>query len=194
MKFSILIAAIPSRISLLTELLEKLELQRKPDVEILVLMDNRKRSVGQKRTDLLNIANGEYIAFVDDDDTVSPDYIGTIITTLNNNPGVDVMTFTQITSFPDGRKQTCKYSVNFEYKSTDTEWKGIPAHTMVWRKDLVKNISFPHIDCTEDVAWCKLASAQVTTEVSINKVLYFYRFDGSKSMAVPANHKNARPQ
>lgn len=194
MKFSILIAAIPSRITLLSELLDNLEPMRRSDVEILVFMDDRKRSVGKKRTELINLANGEYISFIDDDDTVADNYVEKIINTLNANQGVDVMTFTQITSFPDGRKQTCKYSVDFDYESTDTEWQGLPAHTMVWRKDLVKDIEFPDMDCTEDVQWCKRASAQVKTEVSIEDELYFYRFDESKSMAVLSHHKNARPQ
>lgn len=192
MKFSILIAAIPSRIQLLAELLEKLEPQRRPDIEIIVFLDDRKRSVGKKRTELINLANGDYIAFIDDDDTVADNYVERIVNTLESNRGVDVMTFTQITSFPDGRKQTCTYSVNFDYKSNDTEWQGLPAHTMVWKKELVKDVEFPDVDCTEDVQWCKLVSAKVNSEVSIEDVLYFYRFDESKSMAVLKHHKNSR--
>ncbi|SCM92825.1 Uncharacterized protein BWINRASL_01028 [Bacillus mycoides] len=41
--------------------------QNKP-VEILVLLENKKRTTGEKRNILVEQAKGEYVAFVDDDE------------------------------------------------------------------------------------------------------------------------------
>lgn len=79
MKLSILILSIPSRLSnFLPTLLQNLLKQAEPfknQVEILTLIDNKVRSIGKKRQNLIDIAEGEYIAFIDDDDRVSDNYI-----------------------------------------------------------------------------------------------------------------------
>lgn len=79
MLWSILICGIPERYHsvqpLLYSLLEKQSVARMPDVELLYFMDNRRRSVGAKRNDLLRAARGEYISFIDDDDDVSDKYV-----------------------------------------------------------------------------------------------------------------------
>ena len=83
MLWSILIAAIPERYhsvqGLLHSLLETQSVARRPDVELLYLMDNRRRTVGAKRNDLLGMAKGEYISFIDDDDEVATDYVERIL-------------------------------------------------------------------------------------------------------------------
>jgi glycosyltransferase involved in cell wall biosynthesis len=48
-------------------------------VEHLILMDNKRRTVGEKRDALLRAAKGNYVAFVDDDDFISPDYVSLIL-------------------------------------------------------------------------------------------------------------------
>jgi glycosyltransferase involved in cell wall biosynthesis len=205
MKFSILITAIPERLELLNLLVSDLKKQIDTEfqvgevtAEVLVLLDNRQRSVGSKRNDLLRMAQGEYIAYIDDDDVVEPDYVRTILRALCDNQGVDVLTFKQLTrfppehGFPNGKVQMCIYSIHYEYESSPEEWRGKPAHTMVWRRDLVKDIRFPEQDNQEDIAWCKLASEAATTEVQLDKVLYTYRHDPSKSYAVPETHENSR--
>jgi Glycosyl transferase family 2 len=79
MIWSILIAGIPERYHvvhpLLLSLLEHQAVARMPDVELLYLLDNRRRSVGAKRNALLGAATGEYVSFVDDDDQVANDYV-----------------------------------------------------------------------------------------------------------------------
>lgn len=196
MKFSILILSIPERLKKLSELLDILrpQCENNPDVEILVLTDNRKRSVGSKRSSLLQLAQGEYLAFIDDDDLVSTDYVDVILKTLRDYPDLDVLTFTQIVSFPNGSLTMCKYSVNFQYESGPGWWRGLPAHTMVWKRDLVKDIPFPNKDWQEDLDWCKVASKKVTRELIIEDELYHYRKNYDESMAVKEGHKNERKQ
>jgi hypothetical protein len=57
---SILIPSIPERMGMLNKLLEHLNLLfNKEWVEILVLMDNKSMSIGEKRIRLLSIAKGK---------------------------------------------------------------------------------------------------------------------------------------
>ena len=64
MILSILICSIEERNQKLQRLLALLAKQATPDVEVLTSIDNKKKSVGQKRNELLDRARGQYVAFV----------------------------------------------------------------------------------------------------------------------------------
>jgi len=78
---SILTPSVPSRLEQLNALRAMLASQIGDQlaVEHLILIDNKRRTVGEKRDNLLRIALGRYVAFVDDDDFVSEDYINEIV-------------------------------------------------------------------------------------------------------------------
>lgn len=79
--FSILIPCIPERMNMAAQLYRKLHQQiadAKANVEVLCLIDDCRMSVGTKRQKLLDIARGDYIAFVDDDDDVTDRYVPAI--------------------------------------------------------------------------------------------------------------------
>ena len=83
MKLSILICTVPSRVgnflpAAVTELQRQIDSSGQGQVELIYLGDNKQRTVGRKRNDLLQLAQGEYVAFVDDDDRVAPNYISRI--------------------------------------------------------------------------------------------------------------------
>ena len=91
---SILTPTIPSRKEQLSKLSEKIAKQSNDlAVEHLSFADNRTRTIGAKRQSLLDIARGEYIAFVDDDDDIEPDYVSEILLAIKQGP--DVITFEQ---------------------------------------------------------------------------------------------------
>src|SRR4030095_2341394 len=66
---------------------------RNDPVEHLVLLDNKKRTVGEKRDALMRAARGDYISFVDDDDMIALDYVALILQKIRLAP--DVITFMQ---------------------------------------------------------------------------------------------------
>ena len=41
--------------------------------------DNKKRTIGKKRDEMLKLAQGKYVTFVDDDDRISDDYVDEIM-------------------------------------------------------------------------------------------------------------------
>ena len=87
-KLSILIPSTPNRVAnkmlkLFTSLEEQVaKLSNPDDVELLVFLDNKRRSIGYKRESLLYIARGDFVAFMDDDDVVHDFYIEELLKLL----------------------------------------------------------------------------------------------------------------
>jgi glycosyltransferase involved in cell wall biosynthesis len=203
--WSILIAAIPERFhtaqGLLFSLLESQSVARMQDVELLYLMDNRRRSVGAKRNDLLQMARGEYLSFIDDDDEVATDYVQkiyrTIAKTRKEDPPADVICFPQkATLLPSGVIHDCAYSLSHwanrkpeerrQLAKTDDPnvlaWSGPPAHTMCWRSEIAKGAEFLEQNFGEDVDWVDKVCMKAKNELIIcGEPLYFYNFNEQRT-------------
>jgi glycosyltransferase involved in cell wall biosynthesis len=209
--WSILISGIPERYHsaqpLLYSLLEAQSVARMPDVELLYFLDNKRRLVGAKRNDLLNAARGEYVSFIDDDDEVAPDYVrrihDAIVASRKQPQPADVICFPQRAILqPHGVTHECTYSLaHFHNRAPENRrqlaprqnpdgavspnslnWTGPPAHTMVWRREIVKDIRFPAQTFGEDVAWVDAACEKAASEICLDGgPLYIYRFDEARS-------------
>lgn len=181
---SILIPSIPSRIEkYLVPLYRRLEdLVGPRPVEILSCIDNKKRSIGLKRDALVQQAIGDYVAFVDDDDEVTDNYVTSIIGAIVQIPGVDVIAFKQWVTINDGNKFTVDFSINHvneEAKHINGVWQDIkrqPFHICAWRRDLAQKYRFPDASYGEDWHWAKRVLEEVKTEARIDKHLHFYRY------------------
>ena len=180
--FSVLVMSVPSRIRTFTpNLLEALNEQiekTSANVEVLCLYDNKKRSVGEKRNDMLSLANGEYFAFVDDDDRIADDYIESITNSINESRGCDCIVYDCICTIDGGPPRYCQYGIEYPPNNliSQSQWRGKPAHTMTWRTELVKSIDFPPLKEGEDFAWVNKAWPLIDQQVRIEKVLYYYDF------------------
>ena len=205
MLWSILIAGIPERYHsvqpLLYSLLETQAVARRPDVELLYLLDNRRRLVGAKRNDLLHAARGEFVSFIDDDDEVAANYVDKVLAGIAQarRESADVVCFPQrATLSPAGITHECTYSIKYLERPLDQRrqltptdrsstqgtlnWSGPPAHTMIWRRELVKDIPFEDKQFGEDVLWCDMAASRAKREIQIpGDPLYFYKFDAERS-------------
>jgi glycosyltransferase involved in cell wall biosynthesis len=87
---SILICTIDGRESFLQSLLQNIENQIKgyeKEIEVVVCKDNKERTIGSKRNELLQGCIGEWACFIDDDDQIAEDYIPKAIKILKEeNP------------------------------------------------------------------------------------------------------------
>ena len=211
MHWSILIAGIPERFHsvqpLLYKLLETQNVARMPDVELLYLMDNKRRPVGAKRNELFDAAKGEYVSFIDDDDDVHPEYVRRVYRAIRaarkSDAPPDVICFRQTASLVQhGVTHDCHYSLKY-WKDREPaqrrvlepaidddgkplpnvlKWTGPPAHTMAWRRETVAGIWFPEEQFGEDVAWVDAACGRAKTEVQIDGgPLYIYKFNDMTS-------------
>lgn len=190
MKLSILIPTLDIRKRMLETLLADLWGQAKRfglehELEVLTSTDDGKKKVGAKRNELIERAQGEFVAFVDDDDEVADDYVRLVCETIAQNPGADCIGFRGIFTRPGGAHQRqVVYSVN--YKS-GFEKGGVycrpPCHLTPVRRSIASRFKYGDVSLGEDAGWSNsvLAEKVLNKEAFVDKVLYHYRFNPKAS-------------
>ncbi|MCV2360857.1 hypothetical protein LNV08_17930 [Paucibacter sp. TC2R-5] len=174
-KWSILVPTLPARRELRKRLLDILEPQvaRYPDVELLVLEDNRSRQYGPKLQAMIDIAQGEYVNFVDDDDVISEHYVDTIYPLLT---GVDCVGFSARVSVEGGPFKSVFYSIkNKVWVDAPEGYYRNPQHLTPIRRELVLQVPWVgHYGA--DRTWShKMASkGLLKTENVTDEILYTY--------------------
>jgi len=180
MKLSILICTTETRVNnFLPVIVQELALQSKDlPVEVLYLGDNKKRSVGQKRNDLIDLAQGEYFTFVDDDDRVAPTYVKDILKQIEKQP--DLITFYAFRMHNGKNDRIVMYDFRYpKDENKEGRYQRMPNHLMCWRKEAVKDFRFIASNYGEDSDWAKRikTQAKIKKVVEIKKVLYYYDFN-----------------
>lgn len=155
---------------------EALPKERQDMVEILILADNKRMMLGEKRNVMVDMAQGEYVAFVDDDDRLEPDYIASLLTAIES--GSDVITFHVSVKLNGGDAKIAKYSKDYGHDyNTAAEYHRIPNHICCVKRELSRKSSFPNIKYGEDSAYAKVLLPYLLTEHRIERVLYHYDWD-----------------
>jgi len=155
------------------ETLPEVDQQR---VEILFLMDNKIIGLGEKRNMMVDMARGEYLEFVDDDDEIEPDLISSILAAIDEHHP-DVVTFLAAVTINGGDPKPCVYSTRWKRDSnTASEYRRIPNHICAVRKEVARNASFPNVPKGEDSGFSKLLLPHLKTEHHIPRVLYRYAY------------------
>jgi glycosyltransferase involved in cell wall biosynthesis len=186
---SVLILSIPSRFDMMRKIYEKIVSQvGSLPVEVLVLIDNKKITIGNKRTALVNAAEGKYLAFMDDDDDVSDDYIRELVAAAERD--VDVIVFNELATLDGGSPFTVRCGLEYvnepSRKNNNGQWvdiKRIPWHWCAWRSELAKTERVPDSNYGEDALWCERLKAKAKTQYRIDKVLRYYIYNRSTSEA-----------
>ena len=176
-QLSILICSLLERKdTFLSKLLDNINQQivNKP-VEVLILIDNANRPVGTKRNDLLKLAKGKYVSFIDDDDRISNDYVDSILQEINEwEP--DVIVFDAIISFNGNYPKLVKYGREYDYCEKPEAYYRHPNHLMVHKKENITEY-FKDIKTGEDDEWALRMLPRIVTQSRIDKVLYYYDFN-----------------
>ena len=189
---SILIPATPKRYhSHLWPLWSKLQaqldaLQQSKAVELLVFLDNRQRTIGEKRDALVQISRGRFVAFCDDDDDVSDDYLSSLLKVAENAAdGVSVITFEQL-AVVNGVSAICSFSLDHPNQPfKQPRFKRNAWHVCAWRGDLARRYRFPANNYGEDWGWARHLVMEAQGEIHIPRVLHTYRYDDAISEAPP---------
>jgi glycosyltransferase involved in cell wall biosynthesis len=173
---SILIPTVIDREAKLSSLLRVLgpQVACRSEVELLVLPDARQMPIGDKRNRLVELASGEYVVFVDDDDAVTTDYVPVILNALATRP--DVVCFPVLVR-GHGREKLCRYHPSFTHSDLPQEYRRKPNHLMVWRRELVSRTPFPSLRFGEDTAWAEKMALLAGRVAIIDRSLYTYQFD-----------------
>ncbi len=157
-------------------------------VEILYFKDNQTVSLGTKRNELVNLAKGEYVCFLDDDDDVSDDYVELIYNALKTNP--DCVSCVGIVSMPNHAPRKFIHSLKYHYAFMKGAISCSPVyHLNTMKRSIAIQIKFPEQNYNEDTTWSKRLhdSKLLKTEVDVkdNKPIYFYQYNPATSEAVP---------
>lgn len=187
MKLSVLIPSVPARRAMALALYDSIAQQSEGlPVEILLLLDNKQRSIGKKREALVRLAQGRFLTFVDDDDMVLNGYVPKLVESIRLDPDVDVITFDSLCQINDAEPVEVWHSCAFENEEYNPRgFKRKPWHIHAWRRDFVAPYSFPDISYGEDWGWCKQFVPLVRREGSIqgDDPLYLYRYNSAVSEA-----------
>lgn len=190
-KLSILIPSIPSRLEKsIAQYNRIMQIVGDRDIEVLMLTDNKKRTIGEKREALKNIAQGKYFMFVDDDDRLDENMDDLYAATAKD---VDVITFLQSCRNPDGSRYIIDFGLGnpVEHNTKDGKYldsKRPPFHVCAWNTSF-KRYKYPNVSYGEDWGWVKKCLVVAKTEYHINRILHYYDFDPAVTEAsTQSNH------
>jgi len=184
MILSILIPTLKSREFLFNELRKSIQdqidkLAGRDQVEILSICDSGEISIGAKRNRLLHLAKGKYIAFVDDDDAVSENYVEKVLRATESDPDVVGM---RLTHFVNGKLYgNTIHSLQYEnwqnIAGPDGIWKFFrnPNHLNPVRRELAIEICFPDKSVGEDKDYSMNILRLLKNETMIDdEPIYYY--------------------
>lgn len=145
-------------------------------VEIIMLTDNKKMMLGHKRNVMVDIAQGKYIAFVDDDDRIASNYIAELLKATATD--ADCIVFKAEVSLNGEPPKICDYSKDHrrDYNHKDGYYR-IPNHICCVKRAVSLKSSFPHLLYGEDAGYGKVLLPHLKTEHKIDKVLYYYDYN-----------------
>lgn len=145
-------------------------------VQVLHFADNRELSIGQKRSMLLTQSTGEYIAFVDDDDMVSVDYVEKVLKALSSNP--DCSSLTGTITFSDGYSRPFIHSLRYDRWIDDHEGKVYyrpPNHLNAVKRSVAVQVGFPSLNSGEDRVYSMGIRPFLKREEWVEGVIYMYK-------------------
>jgi glycosyltransferase involved in cell wall biosynthesis len=185
MKLSILVCStqnryntfLPKILKQLFDQCDALPLHLLCEVEVITVIDNKCRMLGTKRNDLLNMAQGEYVVFVDDDDRVADDYVEQLVNAAFI--GADIIVFQVSVSINGEASKICYYSNMYseDYNQTVDKiviaYHRLPNHIMAVKKNLALKVKYKDILKGEDAEYSKRLLSLLESQYSIDKVLYY---------------------
>lgn len=182
MILSLLICTIPKRKDMFDRLYSELLSQKLASgSEVEILPDPKGGTIGAKRQRLLEKAQGEYVAFIDDDDMVSSDYLSSILFALESKP--DVVGFMGWITTNGRNKTNFKISKDCGYKTTARGYERFNNHLSPIKREIALQIGYKNISWQEDYDYAvRLTnSGLIKTERFIAKALYYYQYVTQKS-------------
>lgn len=187
-KLSLLIPTTEDRKPFLKRLLDVLAPQvadYNPIVEVLVNDDPKPVSIGTKRNELLQRAQGKYVAFCDDDDRVSENYVQLLMEGIKKD--VDCCSLKGIITEDGQNPLLFEHSIKYrEYRTNDqnkeVRYERYPNHLNCIRSSIAKLFRFPETNHGEDTDFATqiYKSGIIKTEHYIDQVIYYYEYRSRK--------------
>jgi hypothetical protein len=155
------------------------EFQQK--IELLIDEDNKEKSIGKKRQDLLLKSRGTWVVGIDSDDTIAKTYLKDIVNALNANPNTDHVGFLESCSI-NGVLSVSLFSIRYKkWAENIGEFDHIRCANpkSVIRRVKALQAGFSNIRFGEDKLFSERVTPLLRSEIFINKPLYMYRYVSS---------------
>lgn len=143
------------------------------DVEIIILTDNGEMPIGTKRNMSLNVANGKYVCFIDDDDIVSDKYVELVLSKIKEDS--DVIVFNGIVTTNGSGVKMARQGMEYEYGEVDDVYYRLPNHLAIHKKETMIE-RFMDVRTGEDDEWAQRRLKEIKTQSRIDEILYHYDF------------------
>lgn len=182
-KLSILIPYTEDRADMVLDLVHNIQEQSTiEDVEILTDV-HPTDSIGTKRNRLLQMANGDYVCFIDSDDEISDDFVSELMYGINN--GYDCCSLRGVITWDGVNPEIFEHSIRYKAYATTSnaiKYERYPNHLNCIKASIAKRFVFPEINHGEDTDWATQVfnSGLINTEHFIDKVLYHYQYRRNK--------------
>jgi hypothetical protein len=178
--FQILVPTMPHRKDLLDRLLAVLSPQMVDGVTFMT--DDGPGSIGVKRQRMVENSTGQYVAFVDDDDMISADYVSRILPCLAKSPDcVGITMHVKIDGRDWSPSPIFKHSLQFRF---NYHWQGqdrTPHHLCPLKREMALKSRFSDKMWGEDYDFAMgLLPHLKTEEWSGDDPLYFYEYLSKK--------------
>ncbi len=196
MILSILIPSIPSRRTQLVSLTNELYRQitnlqtvhpSLPGVEL--VLDDSKRftegglSIGEKRNALLQRATGDYVCFLDDDDTPAANYIDQLVRMcMEGNDVVTFRCFIKNDHYWSLIDMQLSHPTNEEVHP-NAVIKRTPWHVCPVKRSIAQSVSFASLNHNEDWTWMEQVLPLLKTESHTDMILTQYTHSEAGSEA-----------
>lgn len=185
---SILIPTIPERYKRFTRLYNEIMRQKTEfdtlhhsigSVEVIINPGekflNGGLSIGKKREELVKTASGKYLCFLDDDESIAPNYLESLMRLcIEDN---DIITFRAFV-----RLANMWALVNMDLNNTENEQihpDGIvsrpPWHMSPVKSHYAKSFPFPDLNNAEDFVWMESVLKCCHTQSHTDKILFCYQ-------------------
>ena len=150
-------------------------------VEVVLLIDDKQMTIGQKRQMLYESASGKYSFQIDSDDLIADNAIELILKAIDENPDVDVISFCE-KCLINGVEYKSRFSneyADWEGEGNELLSDGFHFHRTIFYKcviktELAKQVPFKPIRFGEDHEFAKDLKPLIQTERHIPEQLYHY--------------------
>lgn len=180
-KLSILIPTVGERDDRFKKLVETLSPQvqkHKGRVEVVVFWNNFDTPLAEIRQALVNEARGEYISFIDDDDSVPEYYCDRILAATKTRP--DYIGWRMQLWFNGQKMKPTYHSIEYTEWSDDGDgYYRNASHLNPVKRSIALQVPFHQGDdkfygTAEDYSWSQRVAPLLKTEEYIEDVMYFY--------------------
>lgn len=173
-KLSVLICTMPDRAGCLLRLGGVLVPQLNDNVEVIVDC-SMAYNIGTKRQKILELAKGEYIVYVDDDDLVSNDYISKILKACEIGADCIGISGTMTTNGTNEKQ----WHISKEYGAWAEHnyvYYRTPNHISPVRRELALQVGFNDMKTGEDYDYSMRLLPLLNTEIIVEGNIYLYEY------------------